>query len=115
MKLLKTILVAVHFDDKLDGILAATGTLAKKFGSEVILTHVLEGAEEWGRAPESLRNSVVAHLGQVQQQLTDSGLSVSEPLCLHGRAAAEIVEAAERVGASLIMLGGRSTAKGHHF
>jgi len=115
MKLLKTILVAVDFDDRLDGVLAAAGTLAKKFGSEVILTHVVESADQSGQAPESLQNSIVARLGQVQQQLTANGLSVPQLLCPHGKAAVEIVEAAERVGASLIMLGGQSIAREHHF
>jgi nucleotide-binding universal stress UspA family protein len=46
MKLLKTILVAVDFDDTLDTILAVASTLAKKLGSEVVLAHVEAPAQE---------------------------------------------------------------------
>src|SRR5690242_5515420 len=78
MKLLKTMLVAVGFDDTLDAVLAAARALAKKFGSEVILTHVVEAADEFGRTPEALRNSITSRLGQMQQQLTVSGVNVPQ-------------------------------------
>ena len=45
MKLLKTILVAVDFDETREAVLAAASTLAKKFGSEVVLTHVVDAAD----------------------------------------------------------------------
>jgi nucleotide-binding universal stress UspA family protein len=115
MKLLKTILVAVDFDDTLDAVLAAASTLAKKFGSEVVLTHVVEAADESGQAPESLRDSIAARLGQMQQQLTASGVSVPQVFCLCGKGAVEIAEAAERIGTNLIMLGTRGIGTGHHF
>lgn len=115
MKLLKTILVAVDFDDTLDSVLAAASALAKKFGSDVVLTHVVEAADETGQAPESLRSSIAARLGQMQQQLTASGVSVPQLSCLQGKASVEIVEAAERIGANLILLGMRGTAADHYF
>jgi nucleotide-binding universal stress UspA family protein len=115
MKLLKTILVAVDFDDTLDAVLAAASALAKRFGSEVVLTHVVEAAGESGNAPESLRSAIVTRLGQMQQQLTASGVTVPQVFCLCGKASAEIVEAAERTGTNLIMLGTRHVAKAHHF
>lgn len=110
MRLLKTILVAVDFDDALDGVLAAAGALAKKFGSDVVLAHVAEAAGESGQAPESRRNSIAARLGQMQQQLTASGVKVPQVFCLHGEASAEIVKAAERIRTNLIMLGARGGA-----
>jgi nucleotide-binding universal stress UspA family protein len=115
MKLLKTILVAVDFDDRLGGVLAVAGMVAKKFGSEVILTHVVEAADESGQAPESTRNSTTARLGQMQQQLTASGVSVPQVACLCGKAAVEIAEAAERVGANLVILGAQGVAREHSF
>jgi nucleotide-binding universal stress UspA family protein len=115
MKLLKTILVAVDFDDTLDGVLAAASALAKKFGSDIVLTHVVEAADESSQASESLQNLIATRLGQMQQQLTASGVSVPQVSCLHGKASVEIVEAAERIGANLILLGMRGTAADHHF
>jgi nucleotide-binding universal stress UspA family protein len=115
MKLLKTILVAVDFDDALDGIMAAVGALAKKFDSEVILAHVMGVSEALRQAPESLQGLIAARLGQLQQQLTLSGVNVPQVFSLSGIAPLEIVEAAERFGASLIVLGSRSKAADHPF
>jgi nucleotide-binding universal stress UspA family protein len=105
MKLLKTILVAVDFDDTLDAVLAAASTVAKKFGSEVVLTHVVEADDESGQAPESLQTAIRVRLEQMQQQLTANGVHVAQVLCLLGKAPVQILEAAERIGTNLILLG----------
>lgn len=115
MKLLKTILVAVDFDDALNGILTAVSALAKKFESEVILAHVVGISNGLGPAPEALKNSIAARLGQVQQQLAASGVTVPQVCSLSGMASVEIVRTAERVGASLIVLGTRASATDHRF
>src|SRR5262249_39803041 len=111
MKLLKTILVAVDFDDTLDTILAVARSVATKLGSEVVLTHVVEAADESAEVPQALENSVTDRLGEMQKQLTASGVSVPQVLCLSGKASVEIVEAAERIGANLILLGAHGVAK----
>ena len=105
MKLLKTILVAVDFDETLDAVLAAASALAKKFGSEVVIMHVIEAADESGPALQSLRSAIAARLGQMLHQLNASGVSIPQSLCPCGNASVEIVEAAERMGAHLIVLG----------
>jgi universal stress protein E len=115
MKLLKTILVAVDFDDALDPVLTAASALAKKFGSEVVLAHVVETGDQEGQELESLRKSMAARLGRLQHQLTVNGVTVSQVSCLHGKAFGEIRETAERIGASLIMLGARGAGTVHHF
>ncbi|HMF13274.1 MAG TPA: universal stress protein [Gemmataceae bacterium] len=115
MKLLKSILVAVDFDDTLDAVLAAARALAKQFGSEIVLTHIVEAADEFGHPPDSLRSSIAARLGQMQQQLIASGLIVPRVFCLGGSASVEIVEAAERIGTNLILVGARGNTTDHHF
>jgi nucleotide-binding universal stress UspA family protein len=115
MKLLKMILVAVDFDDTLDAVLATAGTLAKRFGSEVTLLHVVETDVELSEAPESLRDAIDARLEQMQQQLTANGVSVPQVFCLYGKASVEIVEAAERIKANLIVLGTRGVVAYHQF
>jgi nucleotide-binding universal stress UspA family protein len=107
MKLLKTILVAVDFDDTLDTVLAVASIAAKKLGSEIVLTHVVEVGDQSG---ESLGNSVTARLGEIQNRLTAGGVNVRQVLCPSGKAAVEIVEEAERIGANLILLGARAVA-----
>src|SRR5262245_59791314 len=105
MKLLKTILVAVDFDDTLDTILAVATTLGNKLGSKVVLTHVVAADDESGEAPHSLGNSITDRLAEIQKRLTASGATVPQVLSVSGKAAVEIVEAAERIGANLIVLG----------
>jgi nucleotide-binding universal stress UspA family protein len=105
MKLLKTILVAVDFDDTLHPILAVANTLAKKLDSEVVLMHVVDAADELGEVPETLENSVTNRLGEIQKQLTASGVRIPGVLGLSGKPALEIVEAAESIGANLILIG----------
>jgi nucleotide-binding universal stress UspA family protein len=111
MNLLKTILVAVDFDDTLDTIRAVASTVAKKLGSEVVLMHVVEAADEFGEVPQSPGNSITDRLGEMQKQLTASGVRVPQVLCVSGNAAVEIVEAAEQIGANLILLGAHGLAK----
>ena len=60
MRLVKTVLVAVNFDDTLDAVLAAASALPKKFGSEIFLAHVVEADDEPGQVPESPRTSIPA-------------------------------------------------------
>jgi nucleotide-binding universal stress UspA family protein len=115
MKLLKTILVAVDFDYTLDAVLAAASTVAKKFGSDVVLTHVVEAADESGQAPESLQTSIGVRLEQMQQQLTADGVHVPQVLCLCGKPSVQIVEAAERMRTNLILLGTQGSRTDHHF
>jgi nucleotide-binding universal stress UspA family protein len=97
VKLLKTILVAVDFDDTLDAILAVAGSVATKLGSDVVLTHVVEAADDSGEAPQALGNSITDRLGAMQKHLTASGVRVPQVLCLSGKAAVEIVDAAPRL------------------
>ena len=47
----------------------------------------------------------------MQQQLTASGVSVPQALCPRGKASVKIVQAAERIGTHLIMLGARGIAR----
>jgi len=102
MKLLKSILVAVDFDDMRATIMAVASLLARKLDGEVILAHV---AEANGEAPQSNENANTDRLGEMQKQLTANGVHVSQVLSLSGHAAVEIVEAAERFGANLILMG----------
>lgn len=110
MKLLKNILVAVNFDDTLETILAVASLLAKKLDSEITLTHVEETADKSGEEPQSPGSSISERLGKMQKQLTASGVRVAQVLLLSGKAAVEIVEAADRIGANLILLGAHGVA-----
>jgi nucleotide-binding universal stress UspA family protein len=105
MRLLKTILVAVDFDDTLEPVLATASTVAKKFGAEIILAHVIAVEHHFGQVSAALRESITARLEQVQQQLIASGVKVPQVVCPSGRPSVQIEAAADGIGANLIVLG----------
>ncbi|WP_415379742.1 universal stress protein [Halosimplex sp. TS25] len=69
---------------------------------EVVLLHVFSEADRAEKtSPIQLRAGERAH-----ERLRDAGVAV-EPMSRHGDPATEILEAAEEVGANMILLGGR--------
>ena len=115
MKLLKTILLAVDFDDTSDALLAGAAKLARTFGSEVVLLHAIESADRHRDAGETLQAAVLSRLEEMRARLAKGGVEVSHLLCRDGKAFAEIIAAAERLDVNLIMLGSRGVAAIHHF
>jgi nucleotide-binding universal stress UspA family protein len=115
MKLLKNILVAVDFDDTGGPLLAGARTLAKQFDSNVVLLHTIESDERTGQPVEKLEAAITARLEEWRGQLLAAGVAVPQILCRQGKAFVEIVTAADRVDANLIMVGSRGVATDHHF
>ena len=58
MKLPKTILVAVDFDDTCDALLAGAAKVARAFGSEVVLMHAFEPADRRTHEGEGLEQNI---------------------------------------------------------
>lgn len=115
MKLLKTIVVAVDFDDTTGDVLAAASKLAKRFCSELVLLHVIEAFEEAADDHGRLQGTVLARLNDMRAQLAAEGIATAEALCEHGRASVEIVHVAHRLDANLLVLGTRGVAADHYF
>jgi nucleotide-binding universal stress UspA family protein len=115
MKLLKTIVVAVDFDDTTGDVLTAASKLAKKFQSELVLLHVIEASEESADEHGGLQGTVLSRLNDMRAQLAAEGIATAETLCEHGKASVEIVNVANRLDANLILLGTRGVAADHHF
>jgi len=115
MKPLRRILAAVDFDDTSTPLLAAVGTLAKQFGSEVVLTHAVEPDDELAAGDEKLNAIIKARLEEMQNELVASGVVVPQLIVTHGKPLAEITATAEKLNANLIVLGARAVAADHQF
>jgi nucleotide-binding universal stress UspA family protein len=114
MKLLKTILVAVDVDDAAWRATAAAATLAKQFGSELVLIHVIEPIDQSVAGDAAPDEAIRTWLNGLRDELVADGVSVSTPLCVRAKALAEIIAAAEHADAHLIVLGTRGTAVPGH-
>jgi nucleotide-binding universal stress UspA family protein len=115
MKLLKTILVAVDFDETNEALLSAVAKFSKPFDSQVVLLHAIEPAEYAAYQGNGLEGTLRARLQEMSSRLAQEGVAVSELLCPHGKASTEIVAASERLDAKVIMIGARGVAAGHQF
>ncbi|MBI3462513.1 MAG: universal stress protein [Planctomycetes bacterium] len=115
MKLLQTILAAVDFDDTCNSVLAGVKTLAKRFGSEVVLMHAVEPGEIAAHRVETVKAAIVDRLEEMRGELTTAGTTASRVVCQHGKAFVEITAAAEKLDANLIVMGSRGIAANHHF
>jgi universal stress protein E len=115
MKLLKTILVAVDFDETNEALLSAVAKFSKPFDSQVVLLHAIEPPEHAAFQGNGLEETIKARLQDMSSRLAKEGVAVSEQLCSRGKASTEIVAASERLDAKVIMIGARGLAAGHQF
>jgi nucleotide-binding universal stress UspA family protein len=98
-----------------DKIVAVAGLLAKKLGAEVVLAHVAEGGHGAGESKQSKNSLMTDCLEGLQNHLVASGVPMPQTLCLSGKPAVEIVEAAERIAANLILIGAHGATADPHF
>jgi nucleotide-binding universal stress UspA family protein len=115
MKLLKTILVAVDFDDTNEALLAAVAKFSKPFDSQVVLVHAIEPVEHGAYRGDGLEAAIKARLQEMGARLSREGVAVSELMCVHGKASSEIVAASEQRDAKVIMIGARGVAADFQF
>lgn len=115
MKLLKTILVAVDFDETNESLLSAVAKFSKPFDSQVVLLHAIEPPEHGTFQEDGLEGKIKGCLQDMSSRLTKEGVAVSELLCPHGKASTEIVAASERLEAKVIMIGARGLAANRQF
>jgi nucleotide-binding universal stress UspA family protein len=111
MKLLERVLAAVDFDDTSPPLLAVAAILAKQFGSEVVLLHTVEPADEAIAGGAAKLDAIIrTRLEEMGSELVATGVEVPRLLVTHGKPLAEITATAERLSANLIMLGARAVA-----
>jgi nucleotide-binding universal stress UspA family protein len=115
MRPISTIAVAVDFSDHSEAAVDTAIELAKRLGAEVHAIHsfdlrvpMISAYEVAIPEPyiEQSREAAAAKLGRVVEKIRDAGVKVGSQLVGHPPASA-IVDAADRVGADLIVLGTR--------
>ncbi len=112
---IRTILVAVDFSEHSDAAADAAATLAKQLGAEVHVVHafdlripMLTPYEVAIPEPyiEESREAAVAKLSAVAKKIQDEGIRVESHMA-EAPPARAIANAAEQVGADLIVIGTR--------
>ena len=115
MKLLEKILVAVDLGPQSDNVLATASELAKKFGSKVVLLHVLVplGAQPPGeeRSASLTRQAATERLHQLRMHLEHEKVSAAEAV-VEGVAFDQIISYAETCNTNVIVVGSGAGADG---
>jgi len=110
MKMLKRILVCLDFTSPHQPVLDAAESLARSFGSELVLLHVLP--LRGGALPESAlvmaREGAAQRLANCREELAKAGATVADPVVREGVAFDQIIRESEFCDANLILLGSRA-------
>jgi len=112
MKLLEKILVATDFSQSSGHALQTAQTLAKAFGSEIVLIHVIP------KVPDSLVNLRTVRMGirerlyDLKQELTEAGIRAVETVVEVGVAFDQIIQVSERLDVNVIVVGSGDRAEG---
>ena len=112
MKLLEKILVATDFSQSSGHAVQTAQALAKAFGSEIILLHVIP------KVPDSLVNLRTVRMGirerlyDLSRELTKAGIRAVETVVEVGVAFDQIIQASERLDVNVIVVGSGDRADG---
>jgi nucleotide-binding universal stress UspA family protein len=113
MKLLERVLVAVDFGSSTDSLVASAGRVARVFGSELILMHVLPGSA-WARAKdeerllEMARQEAGNRLGRLRGRLAEGGVEVVDSIVAEGTAFDKITCLADQRDVNVIFASAKS-------
>lgn len=114
MKLLKKILLAVDFSETMPSVVATATTLAKQFGSEILLMHAIHPVDMKDSARKMLHEVVQKELNKVTQQLEEQGIHISELIIADGAAASQIIHYSNYHNVNVILLGsGKKSGVGY--
>lgn len=115
------IFVATDFSDYADHAIEYAEVLAKQFGAEILLLHVIESftysltdSMTVIGHDQALSATAEALLENVQNRLVGEGFSV-ERMLSHGTAYKEIVEKAKEAASDLIVIGTHGRTGMEHF
>ena len=115
MKLIEKILLTHDFSKPSENVVATAMELAKTFHSEVVPIHVLPNDVVNEKVKSLLHETATQKLQETADQLESHGVQTSEPILAFGSPHKEIVQAAVKVKANLILTGSGETRKGEKF
>lgn len=120
MKVLEKVLVAVDFGANTDSVVASATRIAKTFGSEIHLLHVLPVAEE--TIPEfdemmerQAQQQAVARLKEIRSRLDESEVWTAEEQIAQGTPFNEIMRVADDLDANVILVGSRNETHANEY
>ena len=110
MKLLERVLVALDFGPRTDSVVTAANALARKFGSEVHLLHVLPQLDEaavpdFDKVLTMARQGALSRLAEVGGRLEAAGVSTGQEQVVDGIPFDRIIGHAEDLDANVIVVG----------
>ena len=113
MRLLERIVVPVDFGCQTDSVIASAIALARQFGSEVHLLHVLPELDELSSSEmreilSMAREAAEQRLAQIGDRLGTAGVSTTTPRVAHGCPFDQIIQYAEETDANVILVGSRA-------
>ena len=112
MKVLEKVLVAIDFGSDTDSVIAWAIRLAKTFGSELHLLHVLPKVDESIPEVDGLiqmaRQGAATRLRAIRQDLDEAGAWTAEEKIAQGTPFDEIIRHSEELDANVILVGSRS-------
>jgi len=111
MKLLERILVPLDFGARSDWVIDAATGLAKAFGSEVHLLHVLprldDASPEAQEVMEMARQGAAGRLAEARNRLEQAGARAVEGIVAEGTPFDQIIQHSEEIDANVIIVGSR--------
>lgn len=105
MKLLEKILVPTDFHGSADRSIKLAIDLAKKFGSEIILLHVLTDKPGLSQYEDTINKEVERQLKAIHSKIHDSGIQRVSQIIRKGSKLHEINQLAEEQDVNMILMG----------
>jgi nucleotide-binding universal stress UspA family protein len=111
MKLLQQILVPVDFGPRTDAVVEAAASIARTFGSQIHVLHVLPSLDE--ASPETreivdlARQEAARRLAEIRSRLEQAGLSTAEQTVATGSPFDQIIRHADELDVNVIVVGSR--------
>lgn len=105
MKLINRILVATDFSKPAENVLNTAMIYAKKFNSSITLVHVLPEDIDNEKVSNLVAQAIKVELEEATERVTNSGIKAEPYILGFGVYSDEIVNAANKTNANLIVLG----------
>jgi universal stress protein E len=112
VKLLERILVATEFGESQADTVRTAVTVARTFGSEMLLVHVIPEIRDAPLDLPAQRTAAAERLQDLRAEITGSGVRVADPIVAVGAPFNEIIELADAHDVNVIIVGSGETAGG---
>lgn len=114
MRLLERILLPTDFSEASQGALRTAAYLARSYGAQVHLLHVVQDDPALPLDVDTARTAVEERLAGLRAQLAAEGVEGPEPAVEFGNPSDKITQYADRQDVSLILVGSRGASEGDH-